>query len=67
VRIPLTATENGPAVSPVLDDANLPPLDILVADDVVQNLNLINSAKKTGPYGDYCDERQGSAAAVVAA
>ena len=41
VRIPLTATENGPAVSPVLDDANLPPLDILVADDVVQNLNLI--------------------------
>lgn len=41
VRIPLTATENGPVVSPVLDDANLPPLDILVADDVVQNLNLI--------------------------
>jgi hypothetical protein len=48
VRIPLTATENGPAVSPVLDDANLPPLDILVADDVVQNLNLIKILLKNG-------------------
>jgi PAS domain S-box-containing protein len=41
VRIPLAVTESGLAASPVIEDANLPPLDILVADDVVQNLNLI--------------------------
>jgi len=41
VRLPLAVTESGLAANPVLDDANLPPLDILVADDVVQNLNLI--------------------------
>ncbi|WP_137009494.1 MHYT domain-containing protein [Aquitalea aquatilis] len=41
VRIPLVAAQSGQIVKPVVEDANLPPLDILVADDVVQNLNLI--------------------------
>ncbi|KJV25366.1 hypothetical protein VI06_19235, partial [Aquitalea magnusonii] len=41
VRLPLMATQSFQTVSPAGEDDSLPPLDILVADDVVQNLNLI--------------------------
>jgi len=41
VCLPLPVAETLPPASPVMADVKLPPLDILVADDVAQNLNLI--------------------------